>query len=312
MEPAITQIALYRLVADNPYVSAAWLDKATNPATVTVLTYATPYKANLAVFVDGDIIPLAISPHLRDLPFRVRQAPRLHDLRMPLPIGLAVNENQACQDEPIRLGCQIQPAGANWVGTAGAPVKWLDQAGKPHWGILSNWHVFCVNGAKKGHPQHQPTEAKPPVALLADWNSVTDLAENYLDAAIADAWLDGFHTISPNILQIGPTSGHTIDAKVGLMAIKSGRTTSLTTARCSATGATARVSYGDFTAIFSDQDIFEDTGPAFSAPGDSGSCIIGQACKCPCSLLFAGGGNLTIGNPIRYAVDRFNLVFPFN
>jgi len=307
----LQQIALFRLVADNHHVAAAWLDHAHNPPTLRVLTTAPPYNEHLAILTNGDILPLNLPPQLQDFPFHLKRVAPFHDLRLKLPLGAPLNANQDCQNEPVHMGTQLQPAGAGWVGTAGLPVKWADSAGKLHWGILSNWHVMCLNGATQGHPQHQPTDAKPAIALLADWNSVSSVETNYLDAAIADAYLDGFHTISPDIIGIGPFGDHPIDAAVGLQVTKSGRTTGRTTAKCSAVGATVKVGYGDFTAIFSAQDVFQDTASAFSAAGDSGSCILGASCLCPCALLFAGGGDLTIGCPIRYAIDRFNLVFPF-
>jgi len=309
---AIQNIALFRLVADNPDLTAAWIDHESNPPTLQVLTTAGPVLGKLAVRVHNEVIPLLVSPQLQDLPYHIERSDPLHDLRAPLAFGAPLNANQECQNEPIQLGTQLQPAEANWVGTAGLPVKWIDPNRKPHWGILSNWHVMCTANAKKGHPQHQPTDLRPAIAHLSDWNSVSELANNYLDAAVADAWLDGFHTISPEIIGIGPYGNHPIDAIVGLEVTKSGRTTGVTHARCSAVGATVRIGYGDFTALFSDQDVFTHSAGPFSAPGDSGSGILGHSCLCPCALLFAGGGDLTIGCPIRYATQRFNLVFPFN
>jgi len=306
------QAALVQLLEQHYDATAAWIDHTTNPPTLRILRKLSPIATAAGqrsiTQTPNSGIPIA----LNHLPWDIQPAPPFLDLRLPLPTGGPLNFNQDCQDEPIQLGTQIQPAGAPWVGTAGLPVKWLDQAAKPHWGILSNWHVFCVNGAKKGHPQHQPTDARPAVALLTDWNGVTAQGTNYLDAAIADAYINGFHTISNQIIRIGRVGDHPIDATVGLPVVKSGRTTGRTNAKCSATGAAVKVSYGAFQAIFADQDVFEDENGHFSAPGDSGSSILGSACWCACALLFAGGGNLTIGNPIRYAIDRFKLVFPFN
>jgi len=309
--PAI-QLDLWRLVSDHYDVSAAWLDYATNPPTLRILRTPGPIGAPPPPSVKNALGTSRMPATLAGLPWDIAPGPLFHDLRAPLPLTGPLNANQDCQNEPIQLGTQIQPAGAAWVGTAGMPAKWIDQAGKPHWGILSNWHVFCVNGAKKGHPQHQPTDSRPAAALLTDWNAVTPAGSNYLDAAIADSFLDGFHTISATILHIGQPADHAINAAVGLAVTKSGRTTGLTKAKCSATGAAVKISYADFTATFADQDVFQDSDGHFSAAGDSGSAILGDSCKCPSALLFAGGGDLTIGCPIRYAVDRFNLVFPFN
>jgi len=308
----LQNFALWRLVNDHADVSAAWIDRTTNPPTLQIIRAPGPLGTPVPAPPPTAPSRFAIPAALATFPWNIQPGPPFHDLRCPLPVTGSLNANQDCQNEPIQLGTQIQPAGAGWVGTAGMPVKWLDQASEHHWGILSNWHVFCVNGAKKGHPQHQPDDAKPAIALLADWNAVTTADTNYLDAAIADAFMNGFHTISPDIIGIGPYGNAPIDAIVGLNVIKSGRTTGVTHAKCSATGAAVKVSYGDFTATFADQDVFQDTAGHFSGAGDSGSAILGDSCKCPCALLFAGGGDLTIGCPMRYAVDRFKLVFPFN
>ena len=40
------------------------------------------------------------------------------------------------------------------------------------------------------------------------------------------------------------------------------------------------------------------SGASFSAPGDSGSLMVTQGGNQPVALLFAGDGQLTIGNPI--------------
>ena len=161
------------------------------------------------------------------------------------------------------------------------------------------------------HPLHQPTETHPPMAWLAAWNEVNPGQPNTFDAAIADT-LDGpYHTIANQILNIGGISDHPIDADVGINVMKAGRTTGVTYGRCTATGAAVNVSYGEFTATFVDQDVFEGDDQTFSAPGDSGSLIIGATCKCPCSLLFAGNATTTIGNPLHYVIEAFNIQFPF-
>ena len=311
MNDPIQNIALLFAVQDNPSIQAAWLDHGTNPPTLHLRTTGPPRDQDPNALPLQNHEPLLLHPQLQGLPAVIKTTRPLHDLRLPLPLGTPFNAHQDCQDEPVQMGTQLQPAGGNWVGTAGLPIKWIDKDANPHWGVLSNWHVMCTASAKKRHPQHQPTVANTPIAFLADWNAITPSGTHYLDAAIADAYRDGFHTISNQILGIGQIGDHTIEAKVGLDVIKSGRTTAVTIARCTAIGAVVKIGYDGFTATFADQDVFEDTGGHFSQPGDSGSAILGASCLCPCSLLFAGGGNLTIGNPMRYASTRFDLAFPF-
>lgn len=216
---------------------------------------------------------------------------------------------QQCQDEPIRLGTQIQPQEAPWVGTAGCPVRWRDLQSQDHWGILSNWHVFSMGRYDVGHPQHQPLDNRPACAYLAAATPVDPSQPNTTDAAIADAMVNGFHSIDWQILDLGPLTPTPVDATVGQAVHKVGRTTGLTKAVCSAVGAGVRVNYGDFEAIFLDQDVFDDVDGSFSAPGDSGSLIVCDCNNGPTSLLFAGGGGSTIGNPIRFVIQKLNLHF---
>lgn len=221
----------------------------------------------------------------------------------------AQNPHQACYDEPVPLGTQIQPAGHGWVGTAGAPVSFLDRNDTRKIGILSNWHVMAGHAQPGNHQIHQPTVQRPPIATLDVYNAPHPNQTNFVDGAVANALVDGFHTIDIAVLGIGVPNAQQADAAVGDPALKAGRTTEVTLGRCTAIGAAVRVGYGDFDALFADQDVYEPTGPPFSAPGDSGSLIVHGDDHAPLSLLFAGGGDITIGNPMRYVVPAFRLTF---
>lgn len=243
------------------------------------------------------------------LTIEYQQGHPLNILRLPLPAVYAETDHTRCQDEPIKLGTQIQPAGAQWLGTAGAPCRWRNKDGKICYGILSNAHVMVVKLGAAQTPQHQPTTAKPACAHLTDYIYPRPNIYNYCDAAIADALIDGYHTISAQIVGIGPLPPTWANAQVGTKASKAGRTTGVTTGECTAVGAAVRVGYGSYTAVFADQDIFEATGGIFSAAGDSGSLIVRLDDRAPLSLLFAGGGNITVGSPIRHVVDALGIDF---
>lgn len=293
--------ALAQLLAQNDNIIAAWFDPQTEPPTLRVM-----------LSQHNPQVPKNIPLLLQMVPLQIHTTEHLTPL-ITYDHGPHSNHpNQVCQNEPIDLGTQIQPSLANWLGTAGAPIKWLDQNEKPHWGILSNWHVMAAGHEKIARPIYQPNANGEPMANLSKWAGPNPDKQNLIDAAVADALMDNLHTISPKIIGIGTPAPKTINATLGLAVTKSGRTTGVTSANCIATGAAVRVEYENFTANFIDQDIYQTTGPPFSAPGDSGSLILDQAEKRPCSLLFAGSAQITVGNPIRHVVDAFNLVFPFH
>jgi len=230
-------------------------------------------------------------------------------LRCPATTAKAANQNQACQNEPIKLGTQIQPGGKDWLGTAGAPVRWDDENNNPRIGILSNWHVMADGSVGVGHNQHQPDISGPRMASLSAWSEVKCCATMYIDAAIADAKIDGLHTISDEIIDIGKLNPAPLSPSVDLDVKKAGRTTGLTHGRITALEAAVKVSYGDFTATFADQIVITGQGGDFSAAGDSGSLIVSEDTNRPVGLLFAGGDGTTIANPIRRIAEFFNLTF---
>jgi len=287
------------LLASNPWIHAAWLRRH-----ATGGPYIVAQTSDVAAATDGRL-PLKY----RGLPIHYQESPGLYPL---ISYNLATDPahpNQACQNEPVHLGTQIQPKGANWLGTAGAPVHWLRE-GRHHYGILSNWHVMYVGpGPDLGRSQHQPTVVRAPIAHLTHHSGPDPTRPNLVDAAIADAIVQGYHTIALKILGIGQPAPTPRDAAVGNDAVKSGRTTGITSGACTATGAAVRVGYGDFDAIFQDQDIYQPHGPPFSAPGDSGSLILHAPSAAPMSLLFAGGGNITVGNPIRHVIAALAIDF---
>jgi len=294
------QEALIELLNTNPAIVAAWFEPNIAPECIQIRVNSSNLRTTIALpeALQGMPIKLATSEPFKILITKsIRLTPQ--------------NANQACQDEPIKLGTQLQPEGAQWFGTAGSQCRWPDANGNDVFGILSNWHVMASGDERRGRGQHQPDTLHAQMAKLYDWSPIDRNGPNQIDAAIADALIDGYHTISTEIIGLGPIGPKPINATVGLNVVKSGRTTGITRAKCEAVGAAIKVGYGDFTATFVDQDIFSSFPAEFSAPGDSGSMILGDACHCPCSLLFAGNSILTVGNPIRFINDAFNLKYPF-
>lgn len=286
------------LLQTYPWLHAAWLDRANNPT-----------QLHLAHAEREFPTPLHLPTRFNHLKIIEHHSQPVKPLIAPLEPWDPNNTHHQCQNEPIQCGCQIQPQNATWVGTAGAPCRWLDLDRKPTYGILSNWHVMAAGYEHPGRRIHQPTIEYPTAAHLTNWLTVTPNAPNTIDAALADARITDFHTISDSILELGPLDPQPHHATVGLQVLKSGRTTGLTRGRCTAVGAAARVDYGSFITLFTDQDVFTPTDGAFSAPGDSGSLIVCEPFVRPTALLFAGSPQLTLGNPIRHIISHFGLSF---
>lgn len=242
----------------------------------------------------------------RGLPVDVTYGERFvtRELKDPMTVG-------ACFNEPIPGGVQIQPDNANWVGTLGAACQFHDDAGVRRWGFLSNWHVLVKDPARAGSLIHQPTTTYQAIGRLSTWQPVSWESPNYFDAALADAMIDGLHTIGPDIHGIGPPMPVITHPMVGMEVCKVGRTTDRTCGVCIAIDAAVKVGYNSHTATFLNQAVFASEAGSFSAPGDSGSLILEDPHFRPAALLFAGNSELTIGSPVAAIADYFRLSFQF-
>jgi hypothetical protein len=293
------QATLDGLIRRNAMIIGGWVDHTTNPPTLHVLydhhhpiaphTMPTTYRGH----------PVAWHP---TTPFHIRHAPASY----PAP-----RARTACYDEPVPGGCQIQPQGANWVGTLGTACHFADTAGDRRWGILSCWHVLKMDVTTPDCPICQPLDTMPAIAHNTRWRDVSPATDNQFDAALANAMINGLHTIGPELYELGPVGPQPATPSVGLAVCKSGRTTALTHGQVTACGVTVQVDYGNFVATLVNQCLIEGDGSAFSAPGDSGSLVVSCAARAPVGLLFAGNDTLTVINPIGPIVDAFGVGFDF-
>lgn len=169
----------------------------------------------------------------------------------------------------------------------------------PRYYILSNNHVLAnSNVANIGDPVLQPgpfdggTLPADAIGRLSRFVPIKfDGSCNYVDAAVAEV---PFHVLDRDIYWNGYPASAAKAAAVGMLLKKSGRTTSFTTGRVTAIGATVNVNYGSGkVAKFCNQIVTTN----MSAGGDSGSLVLDLQNN-PVGLLFAGSNVATILNPI--------------
>ncbi|NQT00945.1 MAG: hypothetical protein HQ580_02870 [Planctomycetes bacterium] len=199
------------------------------------------------------------------------------------------------------------------AGTIGCRVK--DSAGNVY--ALSNNHVYAdENKASIGDNVLQPgpydggEDPRDAIGTLSDFETIMFLTgsepepTNTIDAAIALTTTDKLGNATPGD-EYTPSSTIFEGELLGLSVQKYGRTTGLTKGKVSGVNTTVNVIYGSGTARFVNQILIMPDRGWFSKGGDSGSLIVTQDDNSPVGLLFAGGGRLTIANPIDAVLDRF-------
>ncbi|HXV85099.1 MAG TPA: hypothetical protein VD793_00290 [Gemmatimonadales bacterium] len=180
---------------------------------------------------------------------------------------------------------------------------------------LSNNHVFAnENNATIGDNVLQPgafdggVDPADAIGTLFDYEPIAfGGTPNVIDAAIAWSSTDNLGNATPSNGYGMPRSA-TMAAAPGMRVKKYGRTTGQTQARVEAVNASVNVQYDGGVALFVGQVIVR--GGSFSAGGDSGSLIVvngGANDRRPVALLFAGGGGITVGNPIDAVLARFGV-----
>ena len=108
----------------------------------------------------------------------------------------------------------------------------------------------------------------------------------------------------------GAITNTIIEPTASILVQKAGRTTGYTKGKVTAIGLRGvAVQYGAGMVCRFDQqmEVISDDG-LFSNGGDSGSLVVDMDNN-PVGLLFAGGGNRTIINPIGPVMKRFNIKF---
>lgn len=211
-------------------------------------------------------------------------------------------------------GLQIAPTGAGWVGTLGG-IFMATIDSNTIYGALTNAHVaglYVSLGTKMMQPDDSYRRgAFSKIAWVSPFSKTND---NLVDAAILDCRIDEGHwegqerwTVHPEQYSGFKLSLRWKDPVVGMEVVKWGRTTGKVRGTCTAVNATDYVNYGnDGTFGFIKQAHFRGYSESLSGPGDSGSFIIEEETGDVVAHLFAGGGDVTIGYPIRHLMEMVN------
>ncbi|MGH7494041.1 MAG: serine protease [bacterium] len=186
--------------------------------------------------------------------------------------------------------------------------------------ILSNNHVMAdENQAEINENILQPGPfdggANPgdAIATLSQFEPIvfSTSANNVIDAAISEVDPGDVTGVTADEGNYGAPSSATVAAAIGMDVQKCGRTTGCTSTSTNkpnegvtAINATVNVGYSTGTARFINQIVI--TKRSFSAGGDSGSLVVDLSGN-PVGLLFAGGSNTTIANPIGAVLTEFGV-----
>ena len=188
--------------------------------------------------------------------------------------------------------------------------------------ILSNSHVLAgdVESGGNGRVSQIGDDVSQPglidnacsavnTNIVADVSSLSSIfppgSTPNVDCAIAQVRA-GMVSTDGAILEVGTIGATTVGASLGQKVKKSGRTTGLTRSSISALNATVNVGYDTecagtaFTKTYTGQIFIKNNGSKFLNAGDSGSLMVEDTATNPraVGLLYAGGGNIAVANPI--------------
>ena len=298
-------------------------------AAVVILTTA-PGIASLPASLEGIPVVVQVTGAIAALPLQAPDASARGrglvkpsgEFAHPVPIGVSTSNVTA----NVSAGCA--------TGTIAARVK--DGPGNVY--ALSANHIYALtNSGKKGaggdavvqpglvdddcvidgvtlvSDPDGPSDADDVIGTLSDFHPIEfcfggpppTCPDNTIDAAIAASTTGQLGNTTPSN-GYGTPSSTTTTASIGQRVEKYGSRTALTTGRVFAIDATVTVQYSEGqNAKFVHQ--FVILGGGFSKAGDSGSLIVTAAGLQPVGLLFAGGVNTTIANPIGDVLTAFSV-----
>ncbi|MBX3442404.1 MAG: hypothetical protein KF774_08350 [Planctomyces sp.] len=235
-------------------------------------------------------------------------------------------------DRPVPIGCSaFNATDVCASGTLGA--RCIDSSGKIYG--LSNSHVMSKEGLSLlGEEIVQPSQGDNGCNVDLPDNLIGHLVDfmpsnavpatgtslqfsNFMDTALLSVTdsLDPDGNVVPAVDAATPEDGYGTPSsrelrnlRIGMLVHKYGRTTIYTRGACAGLNVNGVIGGGVAVEYYNMHE-FRGTAPFanLGAPGDSGSLIVTVDGNRPVSLLFAGGGNRTLGNPIGPVLDRFNV-----
>lgn len=283
-------------------VGVGSLEGSKEPALHVYLNPAVPSasSANLPLYVEGKPVRIIETDEIKAL-----DGPPGANHRLVFPL-------------PVPMGVSTGNVNGNFAGTLGYRVFRIGLSGAV--GYITNNHVAAASGSGLCPAQLNPTRlpafgldqcqpgkldaggacVPPPIGDLVQAVPLImgGAFENTVDVAFVKSTRS---LVNKTILDIGNPSPSVQAPSVGLSVRKSGRTTGFTTGSIQTINATVTVGYNTCgTAKFVGQIIITPGG--FSAPGDSGSPILGSldasGRRRPVGLLFAGSSTATVANRI--------------
>lgn len=286
-------------------------------------------KVSEADLDDDDVIPKEIEIDGKTYKTDVQESGEIKALELELtapeaPMELEGRDRAEIKEIPASLSrtrrWRPAPAGVSvghpdiTAGTLGTqPLRTQDEKLV----FLTNSHVAANSGrANRGDTILQPgpydggSAPDDKIGSLLGFNVIdtstsSPYPKNRTDSAIVEVEPDHLQT---DIWELHEDLRGFTDAEVGAIHTKSGRTTGVTRAKCTARHANFNVRYSGGVAKMVDCDVFN----AMAKGGDSGS-LIGMEQEDGfhgASLLFAGSSSITLGIPMDNVQDEHGQLTP--
>ena len=232
----------------------------------------------------------------------------------------ALADRSSIRQRPIVGGLSIGPTNFLLAGTIGLPLVLKD--GKRY--LLTNRHVAGCDWLNAGPPQVMPgsdwdlqynirigSRVRQPslmdgglseedaIGTVAAWADMGAALVNTMDAAIVELSVDAV----PELMGLA-TYDHTEEAAIGMVAIKSGRTSSVTDGKVVALDVSIQIEYDRMGILnFENQIATEYMLDA----GDSGSALLNKETGAVIGLGYAGSDSLSFHNPIGPVLKFFGV-----